>query len=336
MPKAFPHNSSQGILRPFRNGKTASRIMNCGPLLFLFLDGVGLGPSDPTVNPFCAANLPNLSRLLEGRRLDSALPPFHGSLASFRPIDATLGVEGPPQSATGQAALLTGVNVSGIIGEHYGPKPDARIRPILEKENLLARLAGAGRTARLLNAYPDSYFAAVRSGRRLHAAIALAFSLAGIPLPTADDLDRGEALSADFTGRGWRTRLRRPRTPTLPPDAAGRRMAQLASACDFSVFDHWLTDYAGHFGEMRGAVRLLEVLDAALGGIAAAAQDSRLSVIVSSDHGNMEDLSVKGHTRNPVPMLVLGPLEVRRQFLQSTHDLTGFAPAVCAHFHVPI
>jgi phosphopentomutase len=87
---------------------------------------------------------------------------------------------------------------------------------------------------------------------------------------------------------------------------------------------------------MRGAVRLLEVLDAALGGIAAAAQDSRLSVIVSSDHGNMEDLSVKGHTRNPVPMLVLGPLEVRRQFLQSTHDLTGFAPAVCAHFHVSI
>jgi 2,3-bisphosphoglycerate-independent phosphoglycerate mutase len=308
--------------------------MSRGPLLFLFLDGVGLGPSDPAVNPFCAADLPNLSRLLEGRRMDSGLAPFHGSLASFRPIDATLGVDGLPESATGQATLLTGVNVAKAIGGHFGPKPDSRIRPILEAENLVARLTGAGRTARLLNAYPDSYFEAVRSGRRLHAAIPLAFTLAGLPLPTADDLDRGEALSADFTGRGWRTRLRRRRTPIMPPEAAGRRTAQLASACDFSVFDHWLTDYAGHYGEMRGAVRLLEVLDGALGGIAAAAQDNDLSVIVSSDHGNLEDLSVKGHTRNPVPMLVLGPMAARKQILQSIRDLAGFAPAVCGHFGI--
>jgi 2,3-bisphosphoglycerate-independent phosphoglycerate mutase len=303
-----------------------------GPVLFLFLDGVGLGSADAAANPFHAADLPNLLRLLDGKRLDSSLRPFHGDLASFQPIDATLGVDGSPESATGQAALLTGVNVAKVIGGHYGPKPDSRIRPILEKENLLLRLAKAGARIRLLNAYPDAYFEAIRSGRRLHAAIALAFTLAGSPLATAEDLDRGKALSADFTGRGWRTRLRRTRTPTLSPGAAGKRMAELALENDFSMFDHWLTDYAGHYGEMRGAVRLLEVLDGVLGGVVEVLRDSKLTVIISSDHGNLENLSVKGHTRNPVPALVLGPSDARDRILAPLKDLTGFARAILGWF----
>jgi 2,3-bisphosphoglycerate-independent phosphoglycerate mutase len=303
-----------------------------GPVLFLFLDGVGLGPADAAANPFHAADLPNLHRLLDGKRLDSVLEPFHGDLASFQPIDATLGVDGSPESATGQAALLTGVNVAKVIGGHYGPKPDSRIRPILEKENLLLRLAKAGVRVRLLNAYPDAYFEAIRSGRRLHAAIALAFTLAGSPLATAEDLDRGKALSADFTGRGWRTRLRRTRTPTLSPGVAGKRMAELALENDFSMFDHWLTDYAGHYGEMRGAVRLLEVLDGVLGGVVEVLRDSKLTVIISSDHGNLENLSVKGHTRNPVPALVLGPSDARDRILAPLKDLTGFARAILGWF----
>jgi 2,3-bisphosphoglycerate-independent phosphoglycerate mutase len=308
--------------------------MNCGPVLFVFLDGVGLGPADASVNPFHAADLPNLTRLLEGRRLDAALEPFHGSLASFQPADATLGVDGSPESATGQAALLTGINVPRAIGGHYGPKPDPRIRRIMEKENLVARLVQAGRKTRLLNAYPDSYFEAIRSGRRLHAAIALAFSLAGIPLATADDLDRGRAVSADFTGRGWRTHLRRPGTPTMNPETAGKRMALLALENDLTMFDHWLPDYAGHFGEMRGAVRLLEILDRVLGGITEVVENSDLSVVVLSDHGNMENLSDKGHTRNPVPALVLGRPEARERILAPLKDLTGFAPAILDWFKI--
>jgi hypothetical protein len=305
-----------------------------GPVLFVFLDGVGLGPPDASVNPFHAADLPNLTRLLEGRRLDAELGPFHGAQASFRPVDATLGVDGSPESATGQAALLSGVNVARAIGGHYGPKPDARIRSILEKENLVARLTRTGRTARLLNAYPDSYFEAIRSGRRLHGTVPLAFSLAGIELATADELDRGRAVSADFTGRGWRTQLRRLDTPTMNPETAGRRMALLALENDFTMFDHWPPDYAGHYGEMRGSVRLLEVLDRVLGGIAEVVERSRLTAILLSDHGNVEDLSDKGHTRNPVPALVLGRPEARERILAPLNDLTGFAPAMLDWFTV--
>lgn len=289
-------------------------------IFFIFLDGVGLGSPDPKINPLARANLPHLADLLEGRRLLSGAEPFTGPQASFRSVDATLGVDGVPESATGQAALLTGVNVPQIIGTHYGPKPDARIRAILQKHNLLRRLTGAGLRCRLLNAYPNSYFEAIRSGRRLHSAIPLAFDLAGIPLGTEQDLIRGDAISADFTGRGWRTRLRYTDTPILTPRQAGRRMAELALQYDFTVFDHWPTDYAGHFGEMRGAVRLLEMLDRVLGGVAEAMSGTNLTVVVTSDHGNLEDLSVRGHTRNPVPALLLGPLAARKTIARRMED----------------
>jgi hypothetical protein len=258
-----------------------------------------------------------------------------GALASFRSVDANLGVAGLPESATGQSALLTGVNVPRLIGTHFGPKPDARIRTILQQNNLIRRLAEGGFRCRLLNAYPATYFEAIRSGRRLHSAIPLAFDLAGIELATEDDLIRGNAVSADFTGRGWRTRLHLNDTPVLTPLQAGRRMAELALQNDFTVFDHWPTDYAGHFGEMRGAVRLLELLDRVIGGVTAAMAGTELSVVVTSDHGNIEDLSARGHTRNPVPALILGPPSARKIIAQRMKDLTGFAPAVLELFHLP-
>jgi 2,3-bisphosphoglycerate-independent phosphoglycerate mutase len=309
--------------------------MRPSPILLIFLDGVGLGLPDPNVNPLAAANLPRLAGALNGRLLDCELEPFDREHTCFRPVDATLGVEGLPESATGQSSLLTGVNVPRMIGTHFGPKPDPRIRAILQKENLIRRLTEAGFRCRLLNAYPASYFDAIRSGRRLHAAIPLAFDLAGIPLATEEDLIRGDALSADFTGRGWRTRLRYTDTPVLTPNQAGRRMAELALNNDFTVFDHWPTDYAGHFGEMRGAVRLLEVLDRALGSVMATMAGTDLAVVVTSDHGNIEDLSVRGHTRNPVPALVVGPPEIGKTIAHRMEDLTGFAPAIAELFHLP-
>jgi hypothetical protein len=316
-----------------KNNSTKS--MRPAPVFLIFLDGVGLGPPDPDTNPLDAANLPNLAGLLEGRRLDRDLKPFDGAHAAFRSVDATLGVEGDPESATGQSALLTGVNVSEIIGTHFGPKPDERIRTIMQKYNLPRRLAIGGFRSRLLNAYPDSYFESIRSGRRLYSAIPLAFAQAGIPLATEQDLIRGDAISADFTGRGWRTRLRVTGTPILTPHQAGKRMAELARQNDFTVFDHWPTDYAGHFGEMRGAVRLLETLDRVLGGVIGTMAGTDLAVVITSDHGNIEDLSVRGHTRNPVPALVLGPPDIRETIADKMKDLTGFAAAMGELFHLP-
>ncbi len=258
-------------------------------VLFLFLDGVGLGPEDPARNPLARAAMPNLIGLLGGRRLVAAAAPLETSRATLVALDACLGVAGLPQSATGQAVLLTGRNVPLELGYHYGPKPDAAVAGYLRNGNLFRAVSQAGRRAALLNAYPATYFDAIASGRRLYSAIPLAVTSAGLPLLTAADLDAGRALAADFTGQGWRERLNRPNTPLLTPVQAGQRLAELALQYDLSFFEYWPSDYVGHHQDWAAAQTLLAELDAVLGGLLAAWPDDAGLILITSDHGNLEE-----------------------------------------------
>jgi len=297
-------------------------------ILFLFLDGVGLGPDDPAINPLAAAALPHLTALLGGRRLVAGTAPLETARASLRALDACLGVDGMPQSATGQAALLTGRNVPGEIGYHYGPKPNPAVAAYLRNGNLFRAVRQAGGRAALLTAYPQGYFDAIASGRRIYSAVPLAATSAGLPLKTTADLCAGQALSADFTGQGWRERLNLPETPVLAPAEAGRRLAELAAQHDFSFFEYWPSDYAGHRQDREAARALLAVFDEVLGGLAAAWDDAAGLILVTSDHGNLEDLSTRGHTANPAPALVIGAPELRGPFCAALRSLTDVAPAI--------
>jgi hypothetical protein len=62
---------------------------------------------------------------------------------------------------------------------------------------------------------------------------------------------RGRALSADFTGEGWRTMLGFPDSTAMDPHQAGRKLAALAKEYDFSLFEYWASDYAGHKQQME-------------------------------------------------------------------------------------
>ncbi len=297
-------------------------------VLFLFLDGVGLGEDDPAINPLAATPMPHLETLLGGCKLLAGSAPVHTVRASLMALDATLGVEGVPQSATGQAALLTGRNVPGEIGYHYGPKPNAAVAEYLRNGNLFRTLRRAGRVSSLLNAYPQGYFDAIHSGRRLYSAIPLAVTSAGIALKTSADLMTGQALSADFTGQGWRDRLNSPDTPVLSPAQAGQRMAELAHLSDFSFFEYWPSDYAGHGQEMAAAQSLLATFDEVLGGLLGAWDDEAGLIFITSDHGNLENLGTRRHTLNEVPAVVIGAPEIRRSLTASFQNLTDIAPAV--------
>ena len=297
-------------------------------VLFFFLDGVGLGPDDPATNPLARAAMPNTTALLEGQRLLAGLAPLETPRATLLALDACMGVDGTPQSATGQASLLTGRNVPGEQGYHYGPKPNPAVAEYLRDGNLFRTVAQAGGRAALLNAYPQSYFAAIESGKRLYSAIPLAVTSAGLALKTAADLYVGQALSADFTGRGWRERLGLADTPLLTPRQAGERLAALSAGYDFAFFEYWLSDYAGHGQDMGVALDLLATFDQVLGGLLASWDDDAGLILITSDHGNLEDLSTRGHTTHPVPALVIGAPELRRRFTAGLHDLAGVAPAI--------
>ncbi len=297
-------------------------------LLLIFLDGVGLGVNDPEINPFARVTMPTLEGLLGGHKLLADAAPFVGERLTLLALDAGLGVDGLPQSATGQAVLLTGTNVPAEIGEHYGPKPNPAVAEHIRNGTLFSRFTAAGKSAALLNAYPPRYFDGVDSGKRLYSSIPLAVTSAGIPLFTKDDLFAGRALSADFTGEGWAGMLGFPDAPVYAPDAAGRQLAELAEAYDFAFFEYWASDYAGHKQDMPWAVRQLGIFDEVLRGLVAAWDDSTGLILITSDHGNMEDLSTRRHTNAPVPGILIGSPPARLAFASGLHDLAGVAPAV--------
>ena len=303
-------------------------------VLFIFLDGIGLGENDPEINPLARAKMPHLNALLDGRSLIKDSAPFYGEHATLVAIDPAVGVSGLPQSATGQGILVTGINIPAELGYHYGPKPNPEVAAFLEDGTLFSRFAKAGMKTTLLNAYPPRYFDGIDSGKRLYSSIPLAVTNAGLPLFRYDDLFAGRALSADFTGEGWRTMLGFPHSPAMAPHQAGRKLAALAKEYDFSLFEYWASDYAGHKQQMETAVGLMEIFDEVLGGLMEEMKDENgmmkdeLLVVVTSDHGNMEDLSTRQHTDANVPALVIGDKTARDEFTRDMKDLTDIAPAI--------
>lgn len=290
-------------------------------LLFVFLDGVGLGAPDAQSNPFVAAHTPFLRRLLGGP-LDRTLSPS-GDSAVFASLDAGLGCAGLPQSATGQTALLTGVNGAALMGRHYGPWPGPTLKRVLDEGSLFneaMRLGGA----RLANAYPPGYFSALEGGRFRENVPVYAARSAGVTLPTLDAYRRGEALAADLTGEYF-ARIDSA-VPTLEPSEMGARLAAIASSEPFTFFDFWQSDRTGHRASLDEAVALVERLDRFLEGVVCrAAEISDLTVLITSDHGNLEQIGDRRHSHAPVPLIATGP---GANHFGGARSLLDVAPAV--------
>jgi hypothetical protein len=196
----------------------------------------------------------------------------------------------------------------------------------LKEATLFSRFAKEGKKATLLNAYPPRYFDGIDSGKRLYSSIPLAVVNAGLPLFRHEDLFAGRALSADFTGEGWRTMLGFAEAPLMNAREAGHKLAAVAKEYDFSLFEYWASDYAGHGQQMETAVGLMETFDSVLGGLIERWEDGL--ILVTSDHGNMEDLSTRRHTSADVPALVIGDKAAREEFCRDLNHLTDIAPAI--------
>ena len=293
-------------------------------ILLLFLDGIGLGDDDPRHNPFVVAHTPTLRALANGQPWIRETGFQDSGLAFFIPTDAQLGIPGRPQSGSSQASILTGQNVPALIGEHYGPKPNAAIRQLLDEDNLFLRLRRQGRRATLLDAHPPDLLARMARGKTLPSSIQQAAIASGQRLFNLDDLRAGRALTPEWTGEEWQQQLKLD-SPLYTAHEAGRKLAELARNHDFAMHSHWMTDYVGHRGDMTAAVRLLERFDGVLAGLLEAWDDSRGVVIVTSDHGNIEHIGQRNHTENLVPTLVVGQA---RQAFADLRDLTDFVPRI--------
>jgi hypothetical protein len=273
--------------------------------LLLFVDGVGLAPPGDD-NPLATVPMPALTAALGGLLTSERLGARDGVVVAA--LDATLGVDGLPQSATGQTALFTGENAPAILGRHVPALPGPRLGALLAERSVLKLAGEAGRAATFANPFSPRYFAEVAARRRKHSATTRAALAAPAPLRTLDDLARGEACTWDVTRERFRDG--EPGVAPIAAEEAGRQLAALAAGHDLTLWETFMTDLAGHHRFGWTAAAALGRLDGLLAGLLPA-RAADLTILLVSDHGNLEEAGHRRHTRNPVPLVALGPEAVR-------------------------
>ncbi|MEN6389881.1 MAG: metalloenzyme [Syntrophomonas sp.] len=290
-------------------------------VLMIFLDGFGLGESND-FNPYKRARTEFLDHILGGHRLYADSGGVATAWAQMIPTDAGLGVPGIPQSATGQTTLWTGVNAARSLGRHLPAFPNAALREILKENSLFRVLRDAGLRATFANAYRPEYFESIKQKKSRWSTSSIAVMSGGQPFRTIDDLNEGRAVYHDFTNEmlislGHRVDI-------LTPEQAGTNLAELALDYDFTLYEYFLTDRIGHRQDVYQGKKVLEALDMFL---AAAANRLNLQddlLLVVSDHGNFENMAVKGHTGNLVPTLLVGKEFNEESPISSLADIMPF------------
>ncbi len=290
-------------------------------VIFVFLDGVGLAPHSSR-NPFSAAQTPVLHELLGGSFTDEQAQQRPGLL--LRPIDATLGVPGTPQSGTGQTALLTGLNTAQAVGRHQPNYPPTALQAVLAQRSIFRRVAEQQMNPTFANAFSPQYWQALANRRVRRSASVIAAEGADLRLRTLEDLRNGQALMWDITGEVLQSRYDIHDTPLLSPEQAGAVLTALARQHHLVFFESFLTDLVGHGRLPISDTEAIERIDGLIGGLLKTRHPAD-TVLITSDHGNIEDRSTRGHTCNPVPLLVIGPAA---PVFAAVADCAGVADAI--------
>ena len=280
--------------------------------IFLFIDGVGRAEPSPA-NPVNAEVCPTLWRLIER----------HG-----KSIDACLGIPGAPQSATGQATMFTGVNCAEAMGRHCEGFPSAALRAIIERDYVFLELKKRGRRVKFSDAYLSDSVEEI-AARRFKSVTTVMALTAPESISTLADLMDDRALLQDLTRETIQDRY--PDVPVISPARAAEHLFDLACANDFTLYEFFQTDVAGHSMSDARACAVLRVYDRFLAALVRYVDAAGLTLVLTSDHGNIEDLNEHGHTRNPVPFVAYGPHE--KALRDRVHSLVDVTPALLEAFN---
>ncbi len=273
--------------------------------IFLFVDGLGIG-SPGEMNPFSDENHPykSFEFLTGGQPLTAESDEIKGYNQVYKKIDACLDVEGLPQSGTGQATLFSGENASKILGRHFGPYPHSKIRFLLEEKSIFHQIQEMNGSCYFMNAFPDLFFQRAESRNRWSCCTLMTKS-AGIHINTVEDVLEENAITAEILQDAWKDKLDI-NVPVISETQAAERVLKIARKKDFVLVEYYLTDKAGHSQDLKYAHKILERYDRFLKALLDG-KDKHDTILLTSDHGNLEDLSVKTHTFNKVPLFVYGP-----------------------------
>lgn len=271
----------------------------------LFIDGVGIGENDPAKNPFFSGRF-NFFNEFFGETPHLQKQYLSGENIELFPLDARMGIEGIPQSGTGQTSIFCGVNAPALINQHFGPFPYSTLIPVIKEENIFIDFLKRGQKPFFMNSYPQVFFDYLNSGKSRLSVSTLSYRSAGLELNTADDVRRGYSLSAEITNRVWRERLKYEDISLITPEEAAERLLQRTAEHDFTLYEFFLTDHLGHGRIPHDFDIVSSDLDRFLIHIFKEYSREETDILLCSDHGNFEDITIKAHTRNPALGIAAG------------------------------
>ncbi len=295
-------------------------------LILFFIDGIGLAPPSP-LNP--------VSRLFTAETGGEGLVPVEGPRYRDRsllvPLDACLGVEGLPQSATGQTSLFTGVNAPRFLGYHLTAFPNEELLPLFTERSIMKVLAGKGVRVTAVNMYTPGFFRErVGALKNRFPASTLTIKASGTPFRMEGEYGEGKAVFADITNE--LVRRRGHDIDLITPEEGARRTLNILEEGDFLFFEYFMTDHFGHKRDRESMDRCVDNLNRYVTALTGGMDLEREALLIVSDHGNSEDFSTGAHTVNPVPGLLIGGSEPQRERFSRCRDLTDVYAFMAEYF----
>lgn len=284
-------------------------------IILFFVDGLGIGARGPS-NPLDGLNGAEPLAIFQDEEPELM---YDGALVR---TDARLGVEGRPQSASGQTTILTGVNAPAKLGYHKQGFPNEAMREIIREHSIFLQLKRAGVAPVVFaNAYTSLFF---ETRPRWVSATTAAVEAAGMSFRNMEDLKAGRAVFQDYTNRMLIDRGLDARTRT--PEEAGEILAAIAAEHRFTLYEYFITDKTGHAQDMEQAREVLQNLARFVRALLAHLDLQHTTLMLTSDHGNIEDLSIRNHTLNQVPTLIWGAS--RDRIKARVSSLADITPAI--------
>jgi 2,3-bisphosphoglycerate-independent phosphoglycerate mutase len=114
--------------------------------------------------------------------------------------------------------------------------------------------------------------------------------------------------------------------PLFTPIEAAEILADLTKENRFVLYEHFITDKIGHEQDFGKAERHLPQLAEFIRETLKRIDLENTTFILTSDHVNIEDLSVRNHTLNDVPTIIWG--RNKEKIAGRIKDLTDITPAI--------
>lgn len=289
-----------------------------GPLpsvILFFIDGLGIGERGEN-NPLSTLRDIEPLAVYLGKSAETI---FGGTVV---PTDPRLGVDGRPQSASGQTTILTGQNAPQILGYHKQGFPNEKLREVIAEHSIFRKLDDLKIGPNVfVNAYTPRFFS---STPRWKSATTCAVEASTLQFRKLPDLLGRKALFHDFTNESLAQYGLS--VPQLSPVNAAEILAAFTDDYRFILYEHFITDKIGHDMNHERARNHLPLLAEFIRATIDRVDLGNTTFILTSDHGNIEDLSVRNHTLNDVPTIIWGRNKERTA--SGIKDLTQITPSI--------